>query len=66
MREGDTLLRVEGLDPRHQTYVVEGAFATGTPVVLTRLEVDDEGRGRAVFEGKLDYPAVTIGPAPRP
>ena len=33
---------------------------------MTHLEVDDEGRGTAAFEGDLDSTVVTIGPTPTP
>ncbi len=61
--EDRTLPRIEGPDPRHKTSVVEGAYRTGTPVVPTHFDVSDEGRGMVLFEGNLDDPVVTIGPA---
>lgn len=58
-----TELRVVGLDPNQNPYAVE-VVDQGTPTVLGYLAVDDQGRGTLVFEGDLDYPVVTIRPAP--
>lgn len=64
-RHNYTELRVAGMDPTHDSYVIE-VVDQGTPVILAEIPVDDEGMGAVVFEGRLDYPRVTIRPAPTP